>query len=102
MVDCWKIELGLNALCCPVPVVGAWPEAPLSELAALYAEGRVSFAALLAYSRLLFKYQLSKMTHTQKLVSLHEQERQRAAEEKQAAMQKQLEQSERDALLFDV
>ncbi|KAL8430544.1 hypothetical protein Efla_000489 [Eimeria flavescens] len=59
-------------------VMGAWPEAPLSELAALYGEGRVTFAALMAYSRLLFKRQLTKMSHTQKLVSLHEQQRQRA------------------------
>ena len=82
-------------------VVGAWPEAPLSELAGLYAEGRVSFAALLAYSRLIFKAQLSKMSHTQKLISLHEQQRQRAAEERQLEMHQKMKQREREVLLYD-
>ncbi|XP_026193825.1 uncharacterized protein LOC34620673 [Cyclospora cayetanensis] len=58
-------------------VVGAWPEAPLSELCALYAEGRVSFTALVSHSRLIFKAQLTRMSHAQKLVALHEQQRQR-------------------------
>ncbi|KAL8273678.1 hypothetical protein Esti_002390 [Eimeria stiedai] len=95
-LECF-LDVSLEADSCRV--VGAWPEAPLSELAALYAEGRVSFAALLAYSRLLFKRQLAKMTHTQKLVSLHEQQRQRAADHSEGI--EVLQRREREALLCD-
>ncbi|OEH76567.1 hypothetical protein cyc_04091 [Cyclospora cayetanensis] len=82
-------------------VVGAWPEAPLSELCALYAEGRVSFTALVSHSRLIFKAQLTRMSHAQKLVALHEQQRQRQAEEKQEEAHKLQHQIHTGPLLSD-
>ena len=76
-------------------MVGAWPECPLSELSELYEEGRISFAALLSYSRLLFMRQFRLMSHAEKLVALHQQQREAA---QQLPQQQQQQQQQQQAL----